>query len=82
MYDNGISICGFKWKELTSDENLTSFNTNITITSLRYSGANIECKAPTAPSYGTWQEGDIVYNTDISSTTSHWIYLSGVWRVK
>jgi hypothetical protein len=82
MYDNGISICGFKWKELTNEENIITTNANLNITSIRYNGVNIECKAPTVPSYGIWQEGDIVYNTSTSTTTSHWIYLSGAWRAK
>jgi len=84
LYDNGISISGFKWKTLTSSENLTSLNTNIT--SIRYSGKNIECKAPAAPTagIGVWQEGDIVFNTSpiIIPNTAHWIFLNGAWYAK
>jgi hypothetical protein len=80
LYDNGISVCGFKWKTLTSTENITSANTNIV--SIRYKGNKIECEAPSAPSYGTWQEGDIVYNTSTSGSTALWIYSGGAWRAR
>jgi hypothetical protein len=89
LYDNGTSICGFKWEILTNNENIfviktptLSTNANLNITSIRYSGVNIECKAPDVPSYGTWQEGDIVYNTGTSSSIAYWIYLGGAWRTK
>ena len=68
FYDNGISICGFKWKSLTAGENLATLNTNII--AIRYSGRNIECKSSidprdrTYPIIGAWQEGDIIYNTN------------------
>jgi len=79
IYDNGFSICGYRWKSIGS-EHLTSFNNNII--ALKFNGKNIECKAPAAPLYGTWQEGDIVFNTNASTTTAHWIFLSGAWRAK
>ncbi len=81
LYDNGISVCGFKWKALTSAENITTANTNIT--SVRYNGLNVECKAPAAPQtgVGTWREGDIVHNTSTSST-AFWIFLSNAWYAK
>jgi hypothetical protein len=59
-----------------------STNANLNITSIRYSGVNIECKAPAVSSYGTWQKGDIVYNTSTSSSIAYWIYLGGAWRTK
>jgi len=83
LYDNGISISGFKWAILTVQENITIANTNIT--SIRYSGINIECKAPAPPTTGTWEEGDVIFNTNPLSTnpnTAHWIYLNGGWRSK
>lgn len=81
LYDNGVSVCGFKWKMLTSAENITTANTNIT--SIRYNGINVECKASSVPQtgVGTWQEGDIVHNTSTSST-AFWIFLSNAWRAK
>jgi hypothetical protein len=77
LYDNGISVCGFKWENIGS-EYLTSLNTNIT--SICYKGKNIECYASSPPSLGTWQDGDITFNTGTGTTTAHWIYLSGAWR--
>ena len=82
LYDNGISICGFKWKELSlvPAEDLLNTNVNTHITSIRYKGKNIECQATDAPKYGVWQDGDIVINTDTNKSTAFWIYLNGVWR--
>ncbi|NDW12806.1 hypothetical protein D0T50_07870 [Bacteroides sp. 214] len=78
LYENGISVSGFKWKELTPSENILNANTNIT--SIFYKGKNVECKAPAQPLYGTWQEGDVVYNNNPNRLTSYWIYLGGAWR--
>ena len=82
LYDNGFSVCGFKWETLTSDENLLTVNTNII--SISYKGINIECKGTAAPpaGVGSWEEGDIVFNTNTGTNTTHWIYLSGAWRAK
>lgn len=61
LYDNGFSICGFRWKALSSNdvEKLPNVNTNIS--SIRYKGKNIECRATSLPTQGDWTDGDIVY---------------------
>ena len=69
LYDNGISVCGYKWSEPfqfllleTSDKNMEM---------LRVIDGNVECFTKRAdgitPTSG-WKRGDIIYN--ISSTPS------------
>lgn len=72
LYDNGFSICGFRWKPLTTAENLTNVNTNIL--SVSYKGVNVECKATSLPTQGDWTDGDIVYDTG-----NVWIRNGGSW---
>ena len=77
LYENGISICGYKWQKLT--EGILSGNTNIK--SISYKGNNIECRSTTCPSVGSWQDGDIVYNMG-TGTNSLWIFINGRWIAK
>jgi hypothetical protein len=78
LYDNGYSVCGFKWQSWGAA--IEAGNTNIT--SLRFRGMNVECEAPVAPTTGTWEDGDIVYNTATSGTTALWIRAGGAWRAR
>ena len=77
LYENGISICGYKWQKLT--EGILSGNTHIK--SISYKGNNIECRSTTCPSVGSWQDGDIVYNMG-TGTNSLWIFINGRWIAK
>lgn len=74
LYENGISICGFRWKELTDGLMVG----NADIESICYKGKNIECKAPSSPTFGIWQNGDIVYNTG-NSSYALWIRVNDKW---
>lgn len=74
LYENGVSICGFKWKDLTAGV----MHGNINIESINYKGTNIECKSPFCPSFGDWKDGDIVYNMGSSSCVM-WIRINNSW---
>jgi hypothetical protein len=81
LYDNGYSVCGFKWESWEAA--IESGNTNIT--SLRFRGMNVECEADTAPTTGAWEDGDIVYNTATSGSamsTALWMRAGGAWRAR
>lgn len=43
LYDNGLSVCGFKWKQETSIAPLT---VNTMIQSIHFVGDNVVCKEP------------------------------------
>jgi len=79
FFDNGISVCGFQWKQSSSGSS-TTYNT--LITTLRYNGKNIECQSQSAPTVGTWENGDIVFNNNILTSNAMWMYYNGVWRVR
>ena len=74
IYENGFSVCGFRWGNL---DILT--NTNTAIQSIQYSGYLIECRSKICPTAGNWQNGDIVYNTSSSGTNSMWIFTNSGW---
>ena len=73
LYDNGLSVCGFKWKQETSIAPLT---VNTMIQSIHFVGDNVVCKGTACPTVGEWTVGDIVYNTGTASNNAMWIYLS------
>jgi hypothetical protein len=79
LYDNGYSVCGFKWDTWEAGTKEVG-NTNIT--SIRFRGINVECEAPAAPTTGVWEDGDIVYNTATSGTTALWMRAGGAWRAR
>jgi hypothetical protein len=78
LYDNGYSDCGYRWESWGAG--IEAGNTNIT--SIRFRGINVECEAPAAPTAGSWEDGDIVYNTATSGTTALWMRAGGAWRAR
>lgn len=56
LYDNGLSVCGFKWKQETSIAPLT---VNTMIQSIHFVGDNVVCKGTACPTVGKWTVGDI-----------------------
>ena len=66
LYDNGLSVCGFKWKQETSIAPLT---VNTMIQSIHFVGDNVVCKGTACPTVGEWTVGDIVYNTCLLYTS-------------
>ena len=71
LYDNGLSVCGFKWKQETSIAPLT---VNTMIQSIHFVGDNVVCKGTACPTGGEGTGGDIVYNTGTASTHAMWKY--------
>lgn len=79
LYDNGLSVCGFKWKQETSIAPLT---VNTMIQSIHFVGDNVVCKGTACPTVGEWTVGDIVYNTGTASTNAMWIYTANGWQAR
>lgn len=79
LYDNGLSVCGFKWKQETSIEPLT---VNTMIQSIHFVGDNVVCKGTACPTVGEWTVGDIVYNTGTASNNAMWIYTANGWQAR
>ena len=77
MYDNGFSVCGYRWKDYSEEKNgFGSVNTGIN--EIRYKGDKIECWSDSFPTKGKWKKGDIVYNTGTQSTENMWVFKSDV----
>ncbi len=79
LYDNGLSVCGFKWKQETSIAPLT---VNTMIQSIHFVGDNVVCKGTACPTVGEWTVGDIVYNTGTASNNAMWIYTANGWQAR
>ncbi len=79
LYDNGLSVCGFKWKQETSIAPLT---VNTMIQSIHFVGDNVVCKGTACPTVGEWTVGDIVYNTGTASNNAMWIYTANGWQTR
>ena len=79
LYDNGLSVCGFKWKQEPSIAPLT---VNTMIQSIHFVGDNVVCKGTACPTVGEWTVGDIVYNTGAASNNAMWIYTANGWQAR
>lgn len=77
LYDNGNSICDFRW---------TSVGSVLTksidpIGAIEFSGQNIICRSTSMPTNGNWTNGDIVYNMG-TGTNALWIRSNNIWLSK
>lgn len=79
LYDNGISVCGFKWQ---SDSQIEELPVNTMIQSIHFVGDNVICKGTACPTVGEWTVGDIVYNTGTASNNALWIYTANGWQAR
>ena len=79
LYDNGLSVCGVKWKQETLIAPLT---VNTMIQSIHFVGDNVVCKGTACPTVGKWTVGDIVYNTGTASNNAMWIYTANGWQAR
>ena len=79
LYDNGISVCGFKWQ---SDSKIDELTVNTMIQSIHFIGDNVICKGTACPTVGEWTVGDIVYNTGTASNNALWIYTVNGWQAR
>ncbi|MEG1575137.1 MAG: hypothetical protein RR341_08735, partial [Bacteroidales bacterium] len=62
MYDNGFSVCGYRWRDYSDAVN--GFGAvNLGINSIKFRGDNIECWSDNYPTKGNWKKGDVIYNT-------------------
>lgn len=73
FYDNGDSICGYKWQNGNSE-----LNSYLILGSIQFTGENVICRSKTCPSSGNWKDGDIVYNMGSSSCVM-WIRINNSW---
>lgn len=73
FYDNGDTICGYRWQE-----GMGEFSNNLVLGSVQFTGENVICRSTTCPSTGNWKNGDIVYNMGASSN-SLWIRINNSW---
>lgn len=66
LYDNGININGYKWKEFTGTVSDHSLKGDTGLESITFEGVNVECRTSTASShlndYSQWQRGDVLLN--------------------
>lgn len=66
IYDNGVSISGFKWEKA---DNNPVINGNAGITSVTFNGNNVVCYSSSDISQGIgWRTGDVIVNTGSQST--------------
>lgn len=79
LYDNGISVCGFKWQ---LDSQIDELPVNTMIQSIHFVGDNVVCKGTACPTVGEWTIGDIVYNTGTASNNALWIYTANGWQAR
>lgn len=79
LYDNGISVCGFKWQ---LDSQIDELPVNTMIQSIHFVGDNVVCKGTACPTVGEWTVGDIVYNTGTASNNALWIYTANGWQAR
>lgn len=79
MYDNGDSICGFKWTKYTTQPVLS--NNTVPIGAIEFKGRNIVMRSPALPNSGIWENGDIIYNTGSGANTL-WIRHNNSWIAK
>lgn len=60
LYDNGISICGYKWREIDSVPEPTS---KVVYRALHIDGTNVSAWSESLPDTSKgWRMGDIIYN--------------------
>ncbi|MEG1999207.1 MAG: hypothetical protein RR015_04260, partial [Bacteroidales bacterium] len=72
MYDNGFSICGYRWRDYSDAVN--GFGAvNLGINSIKFRGDNIECWSDNYPTKGNWKKGDVIYNTGTASEDKMWV---------
>ena len=79
LYDNGLSVCGFKWQ---SESSIAELPVNTMIQSIHFIGDNVVCKGTACPTVGEWTVGDIVYNTGTASNNALWIYTANGWQAR
>lgn len=73
LYDNHISVNGYKWKTLKKGTETVIRPIN-NIESVRFEGTNVICTSTKRPETGIWMIGDIVYNVGDESDSIFWIY--------
>ena len=80
IYDNGLSVCGFPWKN--ADNSITEITGIMPIGAIEFVGNNVVCRSKTKPaSTSGWKNGDIVYNLG-PGTNAMWILSDNIWLSK
>lgn len=70
LYDNGVSVCGYKWQPVTG---ITEPVTKTVYRSLQIDGDNVAAWSESLPStFSGWKKGDVLYN----------VGSSGEWDIK
>ena len=80
LEDNGTSISGYVWKSRTAGD-IDEFNECLEISQ----SSSLNCKMTNRPTKGTWEKGNIVYNSNPSANSSFgWICTqygtAGTWK--
>lgn len=72
LYDNGISVCGYKWSEPSHFLKLETNNKNMEM--LRINNGNVECftkkEGGITPTVG-WKRGDVIHNISNSNSSTY-----------
>ena len=70
IYDNGVSVCGFKWQECNSNSLPLNDTSDKNIEMFRIIDGNVECftKDNFMPSSG-WKCGDVIHNISSNPST-------------
>lgn len=64
LYDNGVSVCGYKWQPVTG---ITEPATKTVYSSLQIDGDNVAAWCESLPStFSGWKKGDVLYNVGSS----------------
>ena len=64
LYDNGVSVCGYKWQPVTG---ITEPATKVVYRSLQIDGDNVAAWSESLPStFSGWKKGDVLYNVGSS----------------
>ena len=63
FYDNGLSVCGYKWQPATMPlAGVTG------VESLTYHDENVDCRIANNTPGQSWKHGDVLYNTLLNSS--------------
>jgi len=83
LFDNGISICGYKWKPIPSDNSFESMSQHNILEKISFEGNNIKCVGTNLPLFGKWEKGDIFIQNNGNNVTSYFCVTAGslpLWR--
>ena len=72
LYDNGISVCGYKWKKDENNEKFMQSSPSRRLTMLRKFNENVECFTNVnweSQLGDEWKLGDVIYKVGENQST-------------